>query len=157
MSKKILLATVCIALWGCDASESTEAASAHLPEGCDQLIEPGEDDHGLIQTALIEAEAGTTVCLAEGTFTFETELSISVDGLTLKGAGQDLTILDFSAQDLGANGIHVTSDGVTVEAFTVMDTPGDGIWQFQFEDVLDGVPEASGTLTPLAAALMAPH
>jgi parallel beta-helix repeat protein len=52
---------------------------------------------------------------------------VSANGLTLKGAGRDKTILDFSEQDQGANGMKVTGDGVTLTAFTVQETPGDGI------------------------------
>jgi parallel beta-helix repeat protein len=127
MLKRVLIFVTCAALWSCDAQEATDAPGSTLPEGCDHFLAPGGDDHERLQTVLIEAEAAQTVCLAKGTFYFLTELSISVDNLTLKGAGRALTVLDFSAQDLGANGIHVTSDGVTVEAFTVLDTPGDGI------------------------------
>ena len=127
MLKRVFIFLTCAALWSCDANESADPPGSILPEGCDHFLEPGEDDHERLQTVLIEAEAAETVCLGEGTFYFPTELSISVDNLTMKGAGRDLTVLDFGAQDLGANGIHVTSDGVTVEAFTVLDTPGDGI------------------------------
>ncbi len=47
--------------------------------------------------------------------------------MTLKGAGRDLTILDFSGQTVGANGIKITGDDVTITALTVQETPGDGI------------------------------
>jgi parallel beta-helix repeat protein len=105
----------------------TTAGEVELPAGCDALVSPGADDTAALQGALLDAAADSTVCLAEGTFMLNTEISISQDGLTLKGAGRDLSILDFSDQDLGANGIKVTGDDVTMTAFTVRESPGDGI------------------------------
>lgn len=111
------------------AAEETggSTGSPVLPEGCDVLVSPGDDDVEALQGALLDAAEGSTVCMAEGTFRLNTEISVSQNGLTLKGAGRDLTILDFSDQDLGANGIKISGDGVTVTAFTVQETPGDGI------------------------------
>jgi parallel beta-helix repeat protein len=110
-----------------DATGTPTTGEPMLPPGCDALVAPSADDQTALQTALIDAAEGATVCLAEGTFTLNSEVSISANKLTLKGAGRDKTILDFSAQDLGANGIKITGDGVTVTGFTVRETPGDGI------------------------------
>ena len=98
-----------------------------LPEGCDAYLEPGEGEQERVQTALIEIGEGQTLCFAEGTFHFDAELSLAVNGVTLRGAGRDATILDFDRQTVGANGLLVTSDGVTLTQFTVQETPGDGI------------------------------
>ncbi|MEZ4466611.1 MAG: parallel beta-helix domain-containing protein [bacterium] len=67
------------------------------------------------------------VCLTEGTFALTNEVSLSVDDVTIRGAGADKTILDFSGQGVGANGIAITGDGCVVEDLQVKDTPGDGI------------------------------
>lgn len=109
------------------ASASDTNGEPMLPEGCDAYVEPSDDDQTALQTALIDAAENSTVCLAEGTFMLNAEVSISANGLVLKGAGRDKTILDFSMQDLGANGIKISGDGVTVTGFTVRETPGDGI------------------------------
>ena len=105
----------------------TTGAGTPLPEGCDALVEPGADDPTTLQGALLEAPAGSTVCMAAGTFRLNTEVSISGEGVTLRGASRDTTILDFGTQDLGANGVKVSGDNVTIKALTVKDTPGDGI------------------------------
>jgi parallel beta-helix repeat protein len=55
--------------------------------------------------------------------------------VTLRGAGQDQTILDFSAQADGGNGIKVLADGVTFEDLHVRNTPGDGIRGDQVDDI----------------------
>ena len=109
----------------CEAPEAIVAGDA--PEGCDLWAEPGYDDTITIQSLLIQAAPGDVVCLAAGTFHVDTELVLTTSAITILGAGQDETILDFSEQDIGANGIHVTGDGVTFEALRVQNTPGDGI------------------------------
>ncbi len=111
-------------------------AAPQLPEGCDYFVEPGDDDQTAVQEVLIEADAGRTVCLGAGTFQFMAEVSISVDGLTLRGAGGDETILDFTAQDLGANGVYVSGDGVTLEDFQVLNAKGDGIRGDEVEGIV---------------------
>ena len=103
------------------ATGSTTAAN------CSTTLSPGATDQSTVQTALIEAKEGDVICFAEGTFKFDTELSLDVDGVTLLGAGRDKTTWDFSGQDVGANGMLIKSDNVTVTEVTVKNTPGDGI------------------------------
>jgi parallel beta-helix repeat protein len=80
-----------------------------------------------LQGALISAKAGDTIVMPEGTFTLTDPLSLDVDGVTLRGAGQGKTILDFAQQSGAGEGLLVTSDDVTLMDFTVRDTKGDGI------------------------------
>lgn len=80
-----------------------------------------------LQTALIDAKPGDTIRLPEGVFNLTTGLSLDVDGVTLLGAGQDKTILDFAGQTGAGEGLLVTSDNVTLMAFGIRDTKGDGI------------------------------
>jgi parallel beta-helix repeat protein len=107
-----------------------------LPEGCDALVEPSDDDQTALQGALLDAAEGSTVCLSEGTFKLNTEVSISGNGVTLRGASRDGTILDFTEEDLGGNGVKITGDGVTITALTVKDTPGDGIRGDEVKDIV---------------------
>ena len=95
--------------------------------GCHHRVLPSAEVQAELQTVLIEAEPGHVVCLEAGTYTFTSELSIDVDGLTLRGAGGDATFLDFGGQLDGANGVSITGDGVLVEDFAVLNPPGDGV------------------------------
>ena len=45
---------------------------------CAATIEPGSDDQTTVQTALIDAEEDSVVCVGPGTFTFKTERMIWV-------------------------------------------------------------------------------
>ena len=65
--------------------------------------------------------------MPEGTFSLIDSLSLDVEGVTLRGAGEGKTVLDFAQQAGAGEGLLVTSDGVTLTDFTVRDTKGDGI------------------------------
>lgn len=80
-----------------------------------------------LQTMLIEAEEGAVIELPVGTIALMDGLSLDVDGVTIRGAGQDKTILDFAGQTGAGEGLLVTSDNVVMEGFTIRDTKGDGI------------------------------
>ncbi len=84
-------------------------------------------DAAALQTLLIEVEEGGVVELPEGTIELVDGLSLDVAGVTVRGAGQDKTILDFSGQEGAGEGLLITSDDVVVEGFTMRDTKGDGI------------------------------
>jgi parallel beta-helix repeat protein len=95
-----------------------------------KCLEPSGDapkDQKAVQTALIEAKDGDVICFAEGTFKFNGELELDVNNVTLQGAGQDKTLWDFSAHNLGGNGLLIKSNGVVVEELAVLNTPVDGI------------------------------
>jgi len=117
--------TLCFNLACCSTAQD-EPPCAEIAD-CDLILCPSEEAQAAVQTALIEAAEGSTVCLAEGTYAFAAELSIDVADLTLRGEGMATTILDFGEQIVGSNGVHVTSDGVLLEGFTVLNPAGDGI------------------------------
>lgn len=100
-----------------------------VPEGCDHYVEPGDDDQTAIQTALIEAEDGDTVCLAAGTFTLTDPLEISNrTDFTLRGAGPEETVLDFSDQAAGGTGIDMMNmTRVVVSDLGIVDAAGNGL------------------------------
>jgi parallel beta-helix repeat protein len=98
------------------------------PSGdCSKELSPGDNDQEAVQTALIEVEEGGVVCLKKGTYKFQSELSLSQRGVTVRGEGQRETILDFGGQTSGANGVNITGDDVTFEDLQVLDTQGDGV------------------------------
>jgi parallel beta-helix repeat protein len=96
---------------------------------CDVTIAQSLDDQTNVQRALILIGEGQTLCIDAGEYSFTAELSLDVDDVTVRGAGMDETVLNFSGQEVGAgaNGIKVSSNGVTFEDLQVLDTPGDGI------------------------------
>jgi len=90
-------------------------------------IYPSADPYTEIQEALILANPGDIVHISEGFYKLEDSLSIDIDNLTLQGDGLNKTILSFKDQMSGAQGLSVTSDGVTLQDFAVEDAKGDAI------------------------------
>src|SRR5690606_31372546 len=97
-------------------------------------IEPGQGAEQELQTALIEARPGDTIRLGRGRFELTSGLSLDVDNVTVRGAGQDRSILSFANQRRGAEGLLVTSDGVTLRDFAVENARGDAIKARDCED-----------------------
>ena len=90
-------------------------------------IYPSADPYTEIQESLILANPGDIVHISEGFYKLEDSLSIDIDNLTLQGDGINKTILSFKDQMSGAQGLSVTSDGVTLQDFAVEDAKGDAI------------------------------
>lgn len=90
-------------------------------------IAPGPTAHADLQKRLIEAKPGDTILIGEGKFDFTDGLSLDVDNVSIKGAGQGKTILSFAGQTGAGEGLLVTSNGVTLSDFTMQDSKGDGI------------------------------
>ena len=90
-------------------------------------IAPGEGAQERLQEALILAEPGDEIVLAAGRYDLTDGLSLDVDGVTLRGAGMEATIIDFTAQRDAGEGLLVTSDFVTLRDFAVENPKGDGI------------------------------
>ena len=80
-----------------------------------------------LQEALILAETGDEIIFGKGTFVLSDGLSLDVDGVTVRGAGPDATVLDFTGQQGSGEGLLVTSDNVMLRDFALINTKGDGI------------------------------
>ena len=98
--------------------------------------EPAKGPAQALREALLSAEPGSTVTIPEGHFTFDRSLSLGVNGVTLRGAGQDKSILDFAGQLAGAEGLLVAAEDVTLEGFAVLDAKGDAIKMNQCKNLV---------------------
>ncbi len=90
-------------------------------------VEPGEGAQERLQEALILAEPGDEVVLGAGRFVLTDGISLDVDDVTVRGAGMDATVLDFTTQAGAGEGFLITSDDVTLRDFAVENPKGDGI------------------------------
>ncbi|WP_114520354.1 parallel beta-helix domain-containing protein [Altererythrobacter sp. ZODW24] len=90
-------------------------------------VAAGADAQERLQEALILAEPGDEIVLGAGYFTLTDGLSLDVDSVTLRGAGMDKTVLDFTKQIGAGEGLLVTSDFVTLRDFAMENPKGDGI------------------------------
>ena len=81
-----------------------------------------------LQEQLITAQPGDVVEIPEGEYAFDRPLSLDgIANVTIRGAGMDKTVLYFKDQKVGAEGLRITADSVTVENLAIMDTKGDAI------------------------------
>jgi len=99
-------------------------------------LAPSATANADLQKRLIEAQPGDTIEIGEGTFEFTEGLSLTVDDVTIKGAGIDKTILSFKGQKGAGEGLLVTSDGVHLTGFTMQDSRGDGIKSKGADDIV---------------------
>jgi parallel beta-helix repeat protein len=91
------------------------------------LLSPHSNSQEEIQEALIDLEPGDVLTLEPGEYYFEDGLSLDVNDVIFEGSGIDSTILNFGEQISGAQGLLVTSDGVTLRDFAILDAKGDAI------------------------------
>ena len=106
-----------------------------------------------LQTELILAEDGAVIELPAGQIALSGTLSLDAKkNITLRGQGQDKTILSFKNQTQGAEGIRITNaENIVLEHFTVEDSKGDlikaqAVRGITFRDVTarwTGKPQAS--------------
>jgi|TARA_Y100000022_G_scaffold185518_1_gene181382 parallel beta-helix repeat protein len=91
------------------------------------VLGPSDNSQEEIQEALIDLEPGDVLTLKAGEYFFEDGLSLDVNDVIFEGSGIDDTILNFENQMSGAQGLLITSDGVTIRDFAVIDAKGDAI------------------------------
>lgn len=89
-------------------------------------------------SALNNAQSGDTIILPQGRFNMSTELTFNgsnslgqsemVENLTIRGAGMDKTILDFTDSAAGADGFFITNTkDIIMEDFGVYEAPNNAI------------------------------
>ncbi|SDJ70683.1 parallel beta-helix domain-containing protein [Microbulbifer yueqingensis] len=76
---------------------------------------------------LISARPGDVIELPAGNFQLNRSLSLNVDGVTIRGAGMDETVLSFREQIQGAEGLLVNASDFTIENLAIEDTIGDAL------------------------------
>lgn len=104
----VLLASLLI-LISCNRQETPEEFQKHLQE------------------KLIKAKSGDVIALPAGKFHLDRTLSLTANGVTIRGQGMDKTILSFTGQKEGASGLLVKANDFTAEDFAIEDTAGDGL------------------------------
>ena len=80
-----------------------------------------------LQQQLIQASPGDIIEIPAGTHALTRGLSLSVDGVTIRGAGMDRSILSFRNQAQGAEGLLVNADDFVIEDLAIEDTIGDAL------------------------------
>ena len=98
--------------------------------------EPAPIDASNLQERLLDAQPGDVIEIPAGTYSFERGLSLAVDGVTIRGAGMDETILSFADQVSGAEGLLVTASDFTIEDIAIEDSVGDALKVNEGENII---------------------
>jgi hypothetical protein len=89
------------------------------------VIDP--DFEKTLQGKLIDAKPGDVVTIPAGKYALSRSLSLIANGVTVKGAGMDKTILSFAKATSGAEGMLVTGDDFTIQDLAFEDSKGDAL------------------------------
>ncbi len=94
-------------------------------------------DESKIVEAFLSMKDSTSILLKQGVYRFDNLSIAMVNHILIKGEGYDKTILDFSEQSQGGEGIRVTDvKGFTIEAMSIRDSRGDLIKVNKSRDVV---------------------
>jgi parallel beta-helix repeat protein len=113
-SKILTLCTLSMALAACGDANSPEPM---------QSLSFAES----FQAQLIQAQPGDLIEVPPGTHEFTRSLSLTVPGVTIKGAGMYSSILSFKNQAQGAEGLLVSADNFVIQDLAIEDTVGDAL------------------------------
>ena len=84
---------------------------------------------------LLDAKPGDVIEVPAGKFDFDRSLSLRVDGVTIRGAGPDKSVLSFKGQKQGAEGLLVNASDFTIENLAIEDSKGDGLKVNEAENI----------------------
>ena len=84
---------------------------------------------------LLDAKPGDVIEVPPGKHSFDRSLSLRVDGVTIRGAGPDKSVLSFKGQKAGAEGLLVNANGFTLENIAIEDSKGDGLKVNEAENI----------------------
>ncbi|MEL7492253.1 MAG: parallel beta-helix domain-containing protein [Pseudomonadota bacterium] len=110
------------ALAACGGEKETEAADASYQE--------------TLMTQLLDAKPGDVITIPAGRYAFDRSLSLTVDGVTIRGAGMNETVLSFKDQVAGAEGLLVTASDFTIEDLAIEDAKGDALKVNEGENII---------------------
>ncbi|TWI06194.1 parallel beta-helix repeat protein [Luteimonas cucumeris] len=127
MTRITLLAAIVVAtlLAGCERAAPTAAAPA-----ADTQFQK------TLQERLLDAKPGDVIEIPAGHYAFDRSLSLRVDGVTIRGAGMDKTVLSFKGQKSGAEGLIVNASDFTLENLAIEDSKGDGVKVNEGENIV---------------------
>lgn len=112
---------------GCSSSSSSSDAPT-CPAGVACVALGASGGEAPLASAFAQAKNGTLILLGPGTFKMTNALALQANDVTVRGAGIDKTILDFSGQKAGSEGVFAQNvTNLTLEGFTVADAPGNGV------------------------------
>ena len=113
-----------------DLSENAEYHAAKESQSLNEgRIAELEDKLARAEVIDVSKLSGDTITFGPGTYSFRNQLALgAANHVTVIGSGQGQTILDFTGQVAGEDGIFAQNvQNLVFEGFTLQNTPGNGI------------------------------
>lgn len=127
----VAVTTLAAALAACSSGgTNSAAASASASASAVASTAPADANAAFAQKLegeLASAKPGTVITLPAGHFHLLRGLAMSANGVTIRGAGMDQTILNFKGMVSGPQGLLVNANDFTIEDLSIEDTMGDGL------------------------------
>ena len=115
----VLVSLFAVQLFSCQNKVTTE-------DGYTTTISFAPGDESKIVEAFLSIKDSTSILLKQGTYKFDNLIIAEVNHIRIRGDGFDNTILDFSGQTQGGDGIRITGvKGFTIVSMTIRDSKGD--------------------------------
>ncbi|HEX7915479.1 parallel beta-helix domain-containing protein [Rudaea sp.] len=80
-----------------------------------------------LQEQFLDAKPGTVIEIPPGKHSLQRVLTLRANGVTVRGAGADKSILSFKNQISGPEGMLVYANDFTIEHLAIEDSKGDGL------------------------------
>jgi parallel beta-helix repeat protein len=112
----VLLCCLCIAACGEHASQHPAGLTAEQAAFQQRL-----------QEQFLDAGPGTVIEIPPGKHPLDRVLTLRANGVTVRGAGADKSILSFKGEISGPEGLLVYGNDFTIENLAIEDTKGDGL------------------------------
>jgi len=80
-----------------------------------------------LQEQLLDAKPGSVIDIPAGHYALKRGLSLRTDGVTIRGAGMNKTVLSFKGQLVGPEGLLVNANDFTIANLAIEDTKGDAL------------------------------
>ncbi|MEM7004096.1 MAG: parallel beta-helix domain-containing protein, partial [Pseudomonadota bacterium] len=125
----------CMALLLSACGDSTPTADSNTDRAATAAA-AGTDFPAQLRLALETAEPGQVIEVPAGTHVFKRSLVLNTDGVTIRGAGMDKSILSFKGQLAGAEGLSVNASDFTIEDLAIEDTVGDALKVNEGENIV---------------------
>ena len=115
-----------IATFGCTLTlAALSACGGPKTDAQGFVIDPDFEKN--LQAKLLDAKPGSVIEIPAGKYALSRSLSLTANGVTVKGAGMDKTILSFAKATSGAEGMLVTGDDFVIQDLAFEDTKGDAL------------------------------
>ncbi|HEU4662852.1 MAG TPA: parallel beta-helix domain-containing protein [Dokdonella sp.] len=116
MRLSLVTITIAAALAGC-----SETAPPPAQSSADAAFQSD------LQQRLLDAKPGSVIDIPAGHYAMTRGLSLRSNGVTIRGAGMDKTVLSFKGQVVGPEGLLVNASDFTIENLALEDTKGDAL------------------------------